>query len=340
MASDNDSTRSDTTSDLGAPAARVRQEALSTFGPRVMKLGAPAGLFRLDFDEKIFRRNYRNPVLVSVTTCAPSSRAAIAMQTGYTRELAMDVAALCMNDILTVGAEPLFLQHHLAGALCPEVEVSVVEGLAESCRQAGCALLSSCDLRASEVRAADGLHLAVFCVGVVDHRRLITGGLIEPGDEVIGVAATGLHGPAFQAACDALVDDAAVDGPGAAAVEELLRPATVYAAALLRILRYYRRKRVVAGIVHVHQGFFVEEITRILPQGCGVQIDSKSWPAGPSHPLPPAAECWASEAIGLVLIVRPTFTQSITKQLQRRGLHCRRIGEVITGARSVQILEA
>lgn len=351
MASDKDMIRADQASDAQVSAAQARQEILSTFGPRVMKLSGPfAGLFRLDYDEKIFQRNYRNPVLVSASNDAPTDRAALAVQTGRLRDLASDVAALCMNDVLMIGAEPLFLQHHLCGDLPADKQVQIVEGLAASCRQTGCALLSSSRIETGETGAAGPLSLAAFVVGVVDHRRMIIGEQIEPDDEVIGVAGTGLHGPAYQIVRDALLGrgdldpNARIEGLDTPVAEELLRPATPYAGVLLRVLRYYRRKRVIAGIVHVREGRLAEDITQILPEDRRVQIDPKAWPLPPICQLLKQAGMpdktlwpWAGAGIGLVLIVRPTFTQSILKQLQRRNLECWRIGQVAKGTRGVEI---
>lgn len=117
----------------------ARRETLSTFGPRVMKLsGTFAGLFRLDYSEKIFQRNYRNPVLVAAQASA-TAKIDLAIRTARLRDLAIDVVAANVNDMLTIGAEPLFLLHHLAGPLEPHRQLQIIEGLAEGCRQAGCA---------------------------------------------------------------------------------------------------------------------------------------------------------------------------------------------------------
>lgn len=350
MASDKDTIRSD--EKRHALAEQARGEMLSTFGPRVMKLSGPfAGLFRLDYDERLFQRNYRNPVLVAACNSAPAGRAALALQTGRLSDLAADLAALCMNDVLMIGAESLFLQHHLSGHLQPDEQLRIIEGLADSCRQTGCALLSNCRIEPEEGDSAGPPGLAVFVAGVVDHRRMITGKQIEPGDEVIGIAGTGLHGPAYQIVHDALLGerklapDARVEGLEAPVAEELLRPATSYAGAVLHILRYYRRKRVIAGIAHVREGRLAEDIARILPEDRRVRIDPESWPlpkvcellkrAGmPDNTLWP----WAGAGIGLVMIVRPTFTQSILKQLRRRKLHSWKIGQVAKGNKGVEIV--
>lgn len=349
MASDKETIPSD---QAGDSYAQARQATLSTFGPRVMKLSGPfAGLFRLDYDEKIFQRNYRNPVLVSASNSAPADRTTLAVQTGRLHDLAVDAAALCMNDVLMIGAESLFLQHHVSGSATPGQRVQILEGLADVCRQAGCALLSRGQIEPEPDGQQGPLNLATFVVGVVDHRRMITGQLIEPGDEVIGVAGTGLHGPAYQIVRDALLTqrnlapDAGLEGLDTTVAEALLRPATVYAGAVLRILRYYRRKRVIAGIAHIREGRLAEDITQILPEDLRVRIDPKSWPLPPICQLLKEAGMadqslwpWSGAGIGLVMIVRQAFTQSILKQLHRRRLDSWRVGELVKGLRGVEIL--
>ncbi len=351
MVSERETGGGETAGDGRLAAERARLEILSTFGPRVMKMPGPfTGLFRLDYDEKIFQRNYRKAVLVAACNDAEPDRAALAVRTGRLADLAMDVAALGMNDVLMVGAEPLFLLHHVSGDPGPEEQVQLIEGLAEACRRTGCALLSSGRIAGAGAGTSGTMGLAAFVVGVVDHRRMITGQQIDIDDEVIGVAGTGLHGPAYHIVRDALHQhcqqppEEAVHALDAMLARELLEPATAYAGAVLRVLRYYRRKRVIAGIVHVREGRLAEDISRILPEGRRVRIDPKAWPKPAICQLLQQAGMpektgwpWAGAGIGLAMIVRPTFSHSIMKQLQRRDLQCWQIGKVVKGEVGVEI---
>ncbi len=360
----------DTIRHLGAgtqapsPADPARREALSTFGPRVMKLsGAFAGLFRLDYDEKIFQRNYRNPVLVASQSAAGSGdgRTDLALRLDRPRDLAVDIVASSVNDLLTIGAEPLFLLHHLAGdALPPQRHLQVIEGLAEGCRQAGCALLSVNGAQAGGPQAKAplaaaagqvGFDLSAFVVGVCDHRKLITGTGIEPGDDVIGIAGAGVGREGFALAAGAaferaqLAPDSPVEALGCTIGEELLRPERIYAAPVLRVLRYYRRKRIVLGMAHVAGGGLPGSIERVLPADCQVQLEAKAWSRPAIFDL---LQQWGVDpgrmwqtmnmGIGFVLLVRPAFTASIIKQLRRRKMPAFRIGGVSRGPRGVEIV--
>lgn len=328
----------------------ARREMLSTFGPRVMKLsGAFAGLFRLDYNERIFQRHYRNPVLVAACHSARGGRVDLALRTDRLKDLAIDAVSASANDMLTVGAEPLFLLHHLAGALEPASQLQVIEGLAEGCRQAGCALLSG--EKITPASSSGPIDLAIFAVGVCDHKRMITGERIEPDDEVIGIASAGLHGQAYDLAGRLLLEqrrpssDTHVDELSTSVTDTLLQPAVSYATPVLRILRYYRRKRVILGMAHIREGGMADCLLPILPEDRLVQIDAKAWPLPPVYSFfleqggVSTDQLWqtCNMGLGYVMIVRPTFTQSILKQLRRRKMQCWRIGHVTKGARHVNI---
>ncbi len=329
-----------------------------------MKLsGGLVRLFRLDYAERILQRNYRNPVLVASQADA-GAKAALAMQVGRLRDVAIDVVAANVNDMLSIGAEPLFLLHHLTdGDLSPQQQLEVIDGLVEACRQAGCALLSADRPEAAgparsvgsgvpgEQAGKGGFDLAAFAVGVCDHKKLITGDGIEPGDDVIGVASSGLHRTGFELAAAAAFEQARLSPAervgelGCTVGEELLRPSPIYVAPVLRVLRYYRRKRIVAGMAHITEGGLAGSIERILPADCQVQLEAKTWPRPAIFDLlerwgVPAERMWQTlnMGIGYVLVVRPAFTRSIIRQLRRRKMAAWRVGVVSKGARQVEIV--
>lgn len=339
------------------PAQRelVQRLVQSTFGPRVMKLSGPlAGLFRLDYDEKILRRDYRNPVLVASKADA-GARAALATQLGRLRDVAADVVAANVNDILSIGAEPLFLLHYLTGGdLSARQQIEIIDGLADGCREAGCALLSGDRVEAIEPGRSSGqggFSLGAFALGVCDHKKLITGEGIEPGDDVIGIAGTGLHQAGIELAADAafqqvgLSPTAHVEELKCTVGEALLRPTRIYVAPVLRVLRYYRRKRIVAGMAHVTEGGLAGSLERILPADCQVRLEAKTWPRPAIFNLlerwgVPAERMWKTlnMGIGYVLVVRPAFTRSIIRQLRRRKMPAWRIGAVSEGPRHVEVV--
>jgi len=264
---------------------RIKTLVESTYTPRVLDShGAFGGLFALDYDKTrhgLFKRNYREPVLVSGTD-GVGTKLKIAFAMGLHSTVGIDLVAMSVNDVLVQGAEPLFFLDYVAtGKVEPGVIVDIVEGIAHGCRDAGCALLGGETAELPGFYQPGEYDLAGFAVGVVEKSRIIDGSLIEPGDVVIGIDSSGLHSNGFSLA-RAVFERAGWDYSrhvpefGATLGEELLRPTRIYCRQVMSVIRSYQR-RIVLAIAHITGGGLVENIPRVLPRGCSVVIDRTTW---------------------------------------------------------------
>jgi len=325
-----------------------------TFTDRVLaNPGGFGALFSLDYDRALFRRNYTHPVLVAGTD-GVGTKLKVAFMTGRHDTVGIDLVAMSANDILVQGAEPLFFLDYLAtGRLEPDVLHRVVRGIAAGCHEAGCALLGGETAEMPGFYAEGEYDMAGFCVGVVDQRRLIDGRDIRPGDIVLGLPSSGLHSNGYSLARRVFFDRAGMDcatrldqfGIRRTLGEELLEPTRIYVKPVRAVLTRYSVKRVVRGIVHVTGGGLVENIPRVLPGGCAVELDSSAWPRPPIFDAVqrlgkvPDAEMYRTfnMGIGLVLIVSSYYAHSIAERLRREGEKPLGIGRVVAGEREVRI---
>ncbi|GAH84044.1 unnamed protein product, partial [marine sediment metagenome] len=165
-----------------------------TFGPRVMSLkGGFAGMFRLDYDEKLFKRNYKNPVLVACTD-GVGSKVQLAAQTKKFDTVGIDLVAMNVNDMLVQGAEPLFFLDYLAvHKLEPKIIAELVKGVAAGCKLADCALVGGETAEMPDTYRAGDFDMAGFAVGVVERKKIVTGNKIRKGDCILGLGSNGLH---------------------------------------------------------------------------------------------------------------------------------------------------
>ncbi|MDP6553808.1 MAG: phosphoribosylformylglycinamidine cyclo-ligase [Pirellulaceae bacterium] len=317
-----------------------------TFSPRVMKLdGGFAGLFKLDFSSKLFQRNYVDPVLVACTD-GVGTKLRVARLTDTHNSVGIDLVAMCVNDAICCGAEPLFFLDYVAMSHDdPALLEQIVEGISAGCLQADCSLLGGETAIMPDLYATGDYDLAGFCVGVVERKQLIDGRTIAPGDVVIGVASSGLHSNGFSLARGVVFDmeglgvDDQIDELGASVGEALLRPTQIYARPVRRILNHYRVKNVVHGVAHITGGGLQENIQRILPSGSSVRLQRDAWPV-------PAVFSWLKRlgnidqdemdrafngGIGLTLLVSSYYADKISTMLSDAGLDNWRIGEVIAG---------
>jgi len=340
----------------GARFAQAVQSLMErTFDGRVIKLpGGFAGLFSVDFEDKLWRRNYRHPVLVS-STDGVGTKLKVAFMTGRHDTVGIDMVAMCVNDILVLGAEPLFLLDYIGcSRLDPQTLTQVVKGITVGCREAECALIGGETAEMPDLYAPGEYDLAGFVVGVAERRRLITGRSIRPGDGVIGLPSSGLHSNGFTLVRKLLFeqeglrpeDSLARFGLERTVADELLTPTRIYVRSVRGVLGGYRVKRVIHGMAHITGGGLVENIARILPPGCAVQLRAEAWQRPAIFPLLqrlgglPEEEMYRTfnMGIGLVLIVAPYYEQSVMKALRRRGERPALIGRVVEGARQVSIV--
>ncbi len=330
---------------------RIDGYVSSTFGPRVMALkGGFAGMFRLDYDEKLFKRNYKNPVLVA---CTDSVGTKVKLATAVRRfdTVGIDAVAMCVNDMLVQGAEPLFFLDYLGvNKLEPKVIAEMVKGIAAGCRLADCALISGETAEMPDIYSKGDFDMAGFAVGVVERKKIITGKNIRSGDYILGLSSSGLHSNGYSLVrniCFKKVGLKMTDMPdelnGVALGDVLLKPTRIYVRPIVKLLSQYNVKRVVHGMAHITGGGLLGNIPRVLPKDCNAVIKKSSWPRhkiftflkniGPVE----EAEMFRvfNMGIGFVLIVAEDFADSIKKKLTKYGEQVYKIGRITTGTGKV-----
>ncbi len=320
-----------------------------TFSPRVIRSdGGFAGLFRLDFDGRLFARNYRQPILVSGTD-GVGTKLKIAQSTAQHGTVGIDLVAMCVNDLLCTGAEPLFFLDYVAmGKDDPDRLEQIVRGISDGCVLADCSLLGGETAIMPDMYGDDDYDLAGFAVGVVEHSKLIDGKSIGVGDKVIGLASSGLHSNGFSLVRKVLRDeglsfDSSVPELGGPVAEELLKPTTIYVEAVRLVQMHYRVKQVIHGIAHITGGGIQENLDRILPKQVDARIDADAWPVPPVFQwLQRTGNIETAEmrrvfnmGIGLTLVVSAYYSPSVLARLREAGVSCFEIGEIVPGSGKV-----
>lgn len=328
--------------DAGSRAVDLMRESVrSTFRPGVLAdIGGFGGLFALD------AARFRAPVLVSGTD-GVGTKLRVAMMAGRHDTIGIDAVAMCVNDILAQGAEPLFFLDYLAvGRLVPEKVAAVVGGVAEGCRRAGCALIGGETAEMPGFYGDDEYDIAGFAVGVVEKSLIIDGSEIRPGDALVGLPSSGLHSNGYSLARKVFFEIAGhdvgtyIEELGRTVGEELLEPTRIYAKTLLPLLGRYRIK----GMAHITGGGLTENIPRILPVGTAAAIDRKTWK------VPPVFELIRrtggidegemlktfNMGVGMVLAAGPEDAGRLMGDIREAGQDAFILGEVIeSGTRQV-----
>jgi len=323
----------------------------STFGPRVIESkNAFAGMFRLDYDEKLFKKNYKNPVLVACTD-GVGSKVQLAAKIKKFDTVGIDLVAMNVNDMLVQGAEPLFFLDYLAvHKLEPKVVAELVKGIAAGCKMANCALIGGETAEMPDTYKKGDFDMAGFAVGVIERGKIITGQNIRPGDIILGLASSGLHSNGYTLArsiCfkqhNMQMNDVVDQLDGVVLGDVLLEPTRIYVRPIVKLLSQYKVKRVVHGMAHITGGGLVGNIPRVLPKDCNAVINKTSWPkhkvftflqnTGPVE----ENEMYKvfNVGIGFVLIVAENFANSIAKKLKRFGEKIYKIGRITTGTGKV-----
>lgn len=330
-----------------------------TFGPRVIdNPGGFAGLFRLDYNQKLFARNYKEPVLVA---CADGvgTKVKLAQMLGVYDTVGIDLVAMNVNDLIVQGAEPLFFLDYIA---VPKVEKSMltdlVRGVVEGCRQSGCALLGGETAEMPDLYAPGDFDLAGFCVGVVELKRAMNPERVSPGDAVIGLASSGIHSNGYSLVRK-VVEHAELDlsavvpelnvrpkgrrgrkaEPARTLGQVLLTPTRIYAANIVKLQRSYKVKNVVTGMAHITGSGLRENLVRALPKNCDAVIDRSAWEVPPVFGFLQKHGGISDEemervfnlGIGYCVIVKRTFAESVRDQLRKFGEDATIIGEIVKG---------
>jgi len=319
----------------------------STFRPEVMAdIGGFGGLFSLNASK------YKNPVLVSGTD-GVGTKLKIAFMADCHDTVGIDLVAMCVNDIIVQGAEPLFFLDYLAtGRLLPEKAAQIVKGIAEGCRQAGCALIGGETAEMPGFYADGEYDVAGFTVGVVDRENIIDGSNIAVGNHLIGIASSGLHSNGYSLVRKLVFErlglsiDSPFPGTGRTVAEELLTPTRIYVRSILNLLRDFK----INGIAHITGGGLLENVPRILPRGCRATIQLDKWerPALFSV-LQESGNVERDEmyrafnmGIGMVLAVGENDVEDIIDRLKGLGDQAWAIGEITAcseGSECVHLVE-
>ena len=312
---------------------RIKPAVARTLRPEVLGgLGGFGGLFKLDLAK------YPDPVLVSGTD-GVGTKLRLAFQMNRHDSIGQDAVAMCVNDILVQGAEPLFFLDYLAvGKVEPSRVAEVVGGVARGCEMAGCSLIGGETAEMPGFYAEDEYDIAGFSVGVVNRNQLIDGSKIQAGDVLLGLPSTGLHSNGYSLArkiVEKMPLDEVVPELGEALGEALLRPTKIYVKSILPLLDGGK----ILGMAHITGGGLTENIPRILPADLGVQIDLNAWERPAIFTLLQRLGdvAWTemyrtfNMGIGFVLVVSQENEGSVRQKLDELGEKSLVIGRVVKG---------
>ncbi|MEL6870103.1 MAG: phosphoribosylformylglycinamidine cyclo-ligase [Pseudomonadota bacterium] len=309
--------------------ARVKR----THRPEVMGgLGGFGGLFALDlarFDE---------PVLVSGTD-GVGTKLMLARTTGQHAGIGIDLVAMCVNDIIVSGAEPLFfLDYFATGALDEALAAHVIHGIADGCEQAGCALIGGETAEMPGMYSPGDYDLAGFAVGAVNKRDLLDGSRVAAGDVILGLASSGPHSNGYsliRAILDTLPGALETTLDGVSIADWLMQPTRIYVKPLLELMR----KLPVHALAHITGGGLTENLPRVLPDGCGAALSRNSWSL-------PAGFGWLQHAgnisddelmrtfncgIGMAIIIAESDAAAARDALETVGEQVYELGHVVSG---------
>ncbi len=324
----------------------IKSAVRRTQGPRVLDYyGHFAGVVSLDYNERLFKRNYKHPLLVAGTD-GVGTKLRVAIDAGRVRTVGQDLVGMCVNDVAVLGAEPLFFLDYLAvGRLDARAHAEVVIGVAEACEACHCALLGGETAEMPGFYAPGDFDLAGFAVGVVEKSRIVTGSRIEEGDVVLGLASSGLHSNGYSLARKIVFEAAGlkvtdeIPGLGCTVADALLVPTRLYPTPVQNVLHYYGTKKVVHGMAHITGGGLAGNAERVIPRGLEARIEKKAWPRLPifdwlqqAGDVPPK-EMWTvfNMGIGYVMIVSPFYADHIAALLEKAGETVYRIGRIAKG---------
>jgi phosphoribosylformylglycinamidine cyclo-ligase len=325
----------------------IRPLVERTYNPRVMgTYGGFAGMFRLDYNEKLFKRNYKEPVLIGCTD-GVGTKLKVAFMMNKLDTVGIDLVAMSVNDLICCGGEPLFFLDYLGvGKLAPARMTEILKGVSEGCVQAGCALLGGETAEMPDFYKADEFDMAGFAVGVVEKKRIIDGKKVEVGDVAVAMASSGLHSNGYGLARRVIFERAGYDVSdrpseleGASIGEEMLRPTRIYVKSVLDVLRAYRVKKVVKAMAHITGSGLPGNLPRVLPEGMTIRVKRDSWQTPPIFRLIAAKGPVDNlemmnvfnMGVGFVMIVAPDFAKAIMTRLRKKGERCWVLGKVKKG---------
>ncbi len=327
--------------------AAIGPLAKQTHSPRVLDgFGSFASMYQLDLQK------YKDPLLVTCTD-GVGTKIHVARMLNKHDTVGIDLVAMSVNDALCCGAEPLvFLDYVCMPSDNPKLLKQIVEGVTTGCLRAGCSLVGG--ETAIHPGDMDEGHydLAGFCVGVVERDQAITGAAIQPGDVVLGLSSTGLHSNGYSLARKVVFDhakltvDQHIRELGTTVGAAMLEPTRIYVKPILELLKTYQGQNVIRGLAHITGGGLVDNIPRILPKGCQVNLRRGTWPL-PSI-LPWIQKLGTIEqgemdrvfngGLGFVIIVSAPEAKAVREHLQQARVMTHLVGEVVEGTAGVEFV--
>src|SRR5437660_2247210 len=300
-----------------------------THSPRVLDgFGGFASLFSLDFNSRLFARNYRRPVLVTCTD-GVGTKLKIAALMDKHDTVGIDLVAMSVNDCLCTGGEPaVFLDYLAMPKDDPALTRDLIKGISDGCMEAGAALVGGETAILPDCYQPGDSDMAGFCVGIVEREHIIDGRSIRPGDVVLGLASPGLHSHGYSLVRKVVFEHAGlkvndvVPELGRTVGEALLEPTRIYVRPIKNILQHYPiKKRVVRGLAHITGGGLVDNVPRVLPPGRRVFL-RRNWPVPPvfawlqrlGNVEQVGMDRRVNGGIGFVVIVSRFFADSIQRQ--------------------------
>lgn len=320
---------------------RISSMVRKTFRPEVMvDIGSFSALFKLDV------KKYKNPVLVSGTD-GVGTKLKLAFMTGRHDTVGVDLVAMCVNDILTSGAEPLFfLDYFATGKLKPEKASEVIKGIVTGCKEAGCSLIGGETAEMPGFYSEGEYDLSGFAVGIVDRGKIIDGSQIKGGDAIIGIASNGLHSNGYSLVRKTFFDLGKMDVHEyipelkSRLGEELLKPTRIY----VKAFEALKDKLKIKGMAHITGGGIPGNLPRILPKGQSAFIQTGSWLVPKIFSLiekmgkVPEYDMKRTfnMGIGYVMVVSKEVAGSAVSLLKKSGYPAYVIGKIETGGEGVR----
>ncbi|CAH1223653.1 Phosphoribosylformylglycinamidine cyclo-ligase [Paenibacillus plantiphilus] len=320
---------------------RMKKHVKRTFRPEVMaELGGFGGLFGLNKDK------YEEPVLVSGTD-GVGTKLMVAFAMDKHDTIGIDAVAMCVNDIIVQGAEPLFFLDYLAcGKVEPAKIEAIVKGISDGCVQSGCALIGGETAEMPGMYQGDEYDIAGFTVGIVDKKKMIDGSTIAPGDVVLGLASSGIHSNGFSLVRKLLLEksgyslnDTLPELGGKGLGEVILEPTRIYVKPVLELIN----RVTVKGMAHITGGGFIENIPRVLPEGVNVNVEYGTWPIQPIFKLMQEKGSITNRdmfttfnmGVGMIVVVAADQADEALRIAAELGEEAYRIGTVTEGSRIV-----
>jgi phosphoribosylformylglycinamidine cyclo-ligase len=324
---------------------RIKEHVRSTYRPEVIgDIGGFGGLFAFNKDL------YKNPVLVA-STDGVGTKALVAKAAGRFDTIGIDLVAMCVDDLVCQGAEPLFFLDYIAvGKLDPDHIDQLVAGVADGCRQAGCALIGGEMAEHPGAMEPGEFDLVGMAVGVVDRDRIITGEHVRPGDVLIGIPSPGLRSNGYSLARKVFfevgnrdLDAPAYEGARRSLADELLEPSVIYAPAVSAVLRSVD----VRAVAHITGGGIVGNLARVLPDGADAVVDQRKWEpprifdemASIGGISPEEMAKTFNLGLGMILVVPRSDAFKALDVLRSRGHRgAAEVGEIVDGHGAVSLL--